>query len=91
MCVLGVLQEKKLGPDDVRTLDAQAWLEYFESKAIEQAEAQQLGRPLPDKNVASKGHLPVSVNMALPLVFSFLYCHLARRQGGLAKKIEPSF
>mmetsp|Transcript_2040 Transcript_2040/g.7303 ORF Transcript_2040/g.7303 Transcript_2040/m.7303 type:complete len:1636 (-) Transcript_2040:890-5797(-) len=51
--------ESKLGPDDLRTQDAQAWLEYFESKVYEQQEAAQYGRPKPDKNIASKGHLSV--------------------------------
>ncbi|KAL5650509.1 hypothetical protein ACJX0J_041318, partial [Zea mays] len=34
---LQILQEK-LGQDDLRTQDAAAWLEYFESKALEQQE-----------------------------------------------------
>ena len=51
--------DAKLGTDDLRTQDAQAWLEYFESKVYEQQEAAQFGRPKPDKNIASKGHLSV--------------------------------
>eukprot|EP00271_Cylindrocystis_brebissonii_P010218 TRINITY_DN26344_c0_g1_i1.p1 TRINITY_DN26344_c0_g1~~TRINITY_DN26344_c0_g1_i1.p1 ORF type:complete len:2692 (-),score=551.04 TRINITY_DN26344_c0_g1_i1:1086-9161(-) len=56
---LAILQEK-LGPDDLRTQDAAAWLEYFDSKAIEQMEAQRTGAPKPDASIASKGHLSVS-------------------------------
>ncbi|CAH9075729.1 unnamed protein product [Cuscuta epithymum] len=50
----------KLGPDDLRTQDAAAWLEYFESKALEQQEAARSGTPKPDASIASKGHLSVS-------------------------------
>ncbi|WOL02201.1 protein TSS [Canna indica] len=50
----------KLGPDDLRTQDAAAWLEYFESKAIEQQEAARNGTRKPDASIASKGHLSVS-------------------------------
>ncbi|XP_022721198.1 protein TSS-like isoform X2 [Durio zibethinus] len=50
----------KLGPDDLRTQDAAAWLEYFESKALEQQEAARNGTPKPDASIASKGHLSVS-------------------------------
>ncbi|KAL9262358.1 REDUCED CHLOROPLAST COVERAGE 1-like protein [Drosera capensis] len=50
----------KLGPDDLRTQDAAAWLEYFESKAIEQQEAAKNGTRKPDASIASKGHLSVS-------------------------------
>ncbi|XP_027932639.1 protein TSS-like isoform X2 [Vigna unguiculata] len=50
----------KLGPDDLRTQDAAAWLEYFESKAIEQQEAARNGTQKPDTSIASKGHLSVS-------------------------------
>ncbi|KAJ4761266.1 Tetratricopeptide repeat (TPR)-like superfamily protein [Rhynchospora pubera] len=50
----------KLGPDDLRTQDAAAWLEYFESKALEQQEAARRGIPKPDSSIASKGHLSVS-------------------------------
>ncbi|XVF24750.1 hypothetical protein REPUB_Repub13aG0153900 [Reevesia pubescens] len=56
---LKILQEK-LGPDDLRTQDAAAWLEYFESKALEQQEAARNGTPKPDASIASKGHLSVS-------------------------------
>ncbi|XP_056858788.1 protein REDUCED CHLOROPLAST COVERAGE 1-like [Raphanus sativus] len=49
----------KLGPDDLRTQDAAAWLEYFESKALEQQEAARNGTPKPDASIASKGHLSV--------------------------------
>ncbi|KAF0890750.1 hypothetical protein E2562_004243 [Oryza meyeriana var. granulata] len=56
---LQILQEK-LGQDDLRTQDAAAWLEYFESKALEQQEAARRGIPKPDSSIASKGHLSVS-------------------------------
>ncbi|XP_054780206.1 protein REDUCED CHLOROPLAST COVERAGE 3 isoform X2 [Prosopis cineraria] len=56
---LKILQEK-LGPEDLRTQDAAAWLDYFESKAIEQQEAAKNGTPKPDASIASKGHLSVS-------------------------------
>ncbi|KAM7258410.1 hypothetical protein ACFE04_014151 [Oxalis oulophora] len=56
---LKILQEK-LGPEDLRTQDAAAWLEYFESRAIEQQEAARNGTPKPDASIASKGHLSVS-------------------------------
>ncbi|XP_031484189.1 protein REDUCED CHLOROPLAST COVERAGE 2-like [Nymphaea colorata] len=50
----------KLGPEDLRTQDAAAWLEYFESKNVEQQEAARNGTPKPDATIASKGHLSVS-------------------------------
>lgn len=50
----------KLGADDLRTQDAAAWLEYFESKAFEQQEAARNGTKKPDASIASKGHLSVS-------------------------------
>ncbi|KAK3032246.1 hypothetical protein RJ639_035539, partial [Escallonia herrerae] len=53
---LQILQAK-LGPDDLRTQDAAAWLEYFESKALEQQEAARNGTPKPDASISSKGHL----------------------------------
>ncbi|KAJ6826468.1 protein TSS-like [Iris pallida] len=56
---LQILQTK-LGPEDLRTQDAAAWLEYFESKALEQQEAARRGIPKPDASIASKGHLSVS-------------------------------
>ncbi|KAF8393143.1 hypothetical protein HHK36_021384 [Tetracentron sinense] len=56
---LQILQAK-LGPEDLRTQDAAAWLDYFESKALEQQEAAQNGYPKPDASIASKGHLSVS-------------------------------
>ncbi|KAL9151085.1 hypothetical protein ABFS82_11G030600 [Erythranthe guttata] len=56
---LQILQSK-LGPDDLRTQDAAAWLEYFESKALEQQEAARNGTPKPDASISSKGHLSVS-------------------------------
>lgn len=37
--------------------DAAAWLEYFESKSLEQQEAARNGFPKPDALIASKGHL----------------------------------
>ncbi|VAH37969.1 unnamed protein product [Triticum turgidum subsp. durum] len=56
---LQILQEK-LGDDDLRTQDAAAWLEYFDSKALEQQDAARRGIPKPDSSIASKGHLSVS-------------------------------
>ncbi|KAJ8560666.1 hypothetical protein K7X08_022526 [Anisodus acutangulus] len=56
---LQILQAK-LGADDLRTQDAAAWLEYFESKALEQQEASRTGAPRLDASIASKGHLSVS-------------------------------
>lgn len=56
---LKILQAK-LGTEDLRTQDAAAWLEYFESKAIEQQEAAKNGTPKTDTSIASKGHLSVS-------------------------------
>ncbi|KAK9100607.1 hypothetical protein Scep_024037 [Stephania cephalantha] len=56
---LQILQAK-LGPEDLRTQDAAAWLEYFESKALEQQEAARTGTPKPDASIARKGHLSVS-------------------------------
>ncbi|KAK6151553.1 hypothetical protein DH2020_014188 [Rehmannia glutinosa] len=50
---LQILQAK-LGPDDIRTQDAAAWLEYFESKALEQQEAARNGTPKPDASISSK-------------------------------------
>ncbi|XP_043695697.1 protein TSS-like isoform X3 [Telopea speciosissima] len=50
----------KLGSEDLRTQDAAAWLEYFESKALEQQEAARNGTPKADASIASKGHLSVS-------------------------------
>ncbi|CAK9164900.1 unnamed protein product [Ilex paraguariensis] len=56
---LQILQAK-LGSEDLRTQDAAAWLEYFESKALELQEAARSGTPKPDASIASKGHLSVS-------------------------------
>ncbi|PKA49413.1 Clustered mitochondria protein [Apostasia shenzhenica] len=50
----------KLGAEDLRTQDAAAWLEYFESKVQEQQEVTRSGTPKPDASIASKGHLSVS-------------------------------
>lgn len=36
--------------------DAAAWLEYFESKVVEQKEAARNGTRKPDTTIASKGH-----------------------------------
>lgn len=56
---LQILQAK-LGPDDLRIQDTAAWLEYFESKVVEQQEAARNGTRKPDASIASKGHLSVS-------------------------------
>ncbi|KAJ1429488.1 Tetratricopeptide-like helical domain superfamily [Sesbania bispinosa] len=55
----------KLGPDDLRTQDAAAWLEYFESKAFEQQEAARNGTRKPDASIASKGHLSVQIFLTI--------------------------
>lgn len=47
----------KLGPDDLKTQDAAAWLDYFDSKALEQQEVARTGGRKPDATIASKGHL----------------------------------
>lgn len=49
--------------------DAAAWLEYFESKALEQQEAARNGTPKPDASIASKGHLRYYMLLAIT-VFS---------------------
>ncbi|KAG9141712.1 hypothetical protein Leryth_022034 [Lithospermum erythrorhizon] len=58
---LQILQAK-LGGEDLRTQDAAAWLEYFESRALEQQEALRCGTPKADTSISisSKGHLSVS-------------------------------
>uniref|UniRef100_A0A803LE96 Clu domain-containing protein n=1 Tax=Chenopodium quinoa TaxID=63459 RepID=A0A803LE96_CHEQI len=56
---LKILQAK-LGAEDLRTQDAAAWLEYFESKVIEQQELARTGTPKPDASIASKGHLRIT-------------------------------
>ncbi|KAK2994489.1 hypothetical protein RJ640_021294 [Escallonia rubra] len=73
---LQILQAK-LGAEDLRTQDAAAWLEYFESKALEQQEAVRNGTPRPDASIASKGHLSyfnltlfLSDNMSFVLEFA---------------------
>ena len=49
--------EAKLGPDDLRTQDAIAWLDYFDLKAQEGADATEC-------NIASKGHMSVKELMS---------------------------
>ncbi|XP_039027378.1 protein TSS-like [Hibiscus syriacus] len=56
---LQILQAK-LGSEDLRTQDAAAWLEYFESKALEQKEVARNGTPKPHASISRKGHLSVS-------------------------------
>ncbi|WOH05523.1 hypothetical protein DCAR_0624940 [Daucus carota subsp. sativus] len=56
---LQILQAK-LGAEDLRTQDAAAWLEYFESKALEHQEVACNGTPKLDSLISSKGHLSVS-------------------------------
>ncbi|CAA3019315.1 Hypothetical predicted protein [Olea europaea subsp. europaea] len=53
---LQILQDK-LGAEDLCSQDAAAWLEYFESKALEQQEAARNGTPKLDASIASEGHL----------------------------------
>jgi len=48
--------------------DAAAWLEYFESKALEQQEAARRGMPKPDSSIASKGHLRYGTKIKLLMV-----------------------
>ncbi|EPS64934.1 hypothetical protein M569_09837, partial [Genlisea aurea] len=50
----------KLGSNDLRTQDAAAWLEYFESKAMEQQEGVSSCTLKPDASISSRGHLSVS-------------------------------
>lgn len=50
------------------TQDAAAWLEYFESKALEQQEAARNGTPKPDASIASKGHLRYYFLVSLELL-----------------------
>ncbi|KAK3143557.1 hypothetical protein QOZ80_4AG0301790 [Eleusine coracana subsp. coracana] len=76
---LQILQEK-LGQDDLRTQDAAAWLEYFESKALEQQEAARRGMPKPDSSIASKGHLSVSD------LLDFISPDLERKEKDMQKK-----
>lgn len=52
--------------------DAAAWLEYFESKAIEQQEAAKNGTPKPDATIASKGHLRYWHGIPLLLCFKYI-------------------
>ena len=53
------IHKAKLGSDDLRTQDSVAWLEYFESKALEQQEAVCKGISKLDTFIASKGYLSV--------------------------------
>ncbi|XP_055810879.1 protein REDUCED CHLOROPLAST COVERAGE 1-like [Solanum dulcamara] len=73
----------KLGPDDLRTQDAAAWLEYFESKAFEQQEATRNGTRKPDASIASKGHL--SVSDLLDYINPRSNAVLAKRKGFVSK------
>jgi len=63
--------ERQLGPQDIRTQDAAAWLDYFDHRASEAASAARNGsggapgtRQSNEKHIASKGHLPVKDLMA---------------------------
>jgi hypothetical protein len=52
--------------------DAAAWLEYFESKALEQQEAARNGTRKPDASIASKGHLrSLIIQIFMQLLFNF--------------------
>ncbi|KAH9667053.1 hypothetical protein KPL70_020885 [Citrus sinensis] len=69
---LKILQAK-LGLEDLRTQDAAAWLEYFESKALEQQEAARNGTPKPDASIVMQirekihgAHHDMMVEDALP-------------------------
>ncbi len=52
-----ILSVLKSGDGGCKLQDAAAWLEYFDSKAVEQQEAARNGTPKPDASIASKGHL----------------------------------
>jgi len=54
--------------------DAAAWLEYFESKAIEQQEAARNGTQKPDTSIASKGHLRYN-KTAWDVWIGYFYSH----------------
>lgn len=58
------------------TQDAAAWLEYFESKALEQQEAARNGTPKPDASIASKGHLRYYYSLSLNLCVLLLNTHI---------------
>ncbi|KAI3715409.1 hypothetical protein L6452_22391 [Arctium lappa] len=49
-------QVAKLGTEELHTQDAAAWLEYFESKALEHQEVVCNGTSKPDACISSKGH-----------------------------------
>jgi protein TIF31 len=55
-----ILSVLRSGDGGCKLQDAAAWLEYFDSKAVEQQEAARNGTPKPDASIASKGHLSVS-------------------------------
>ena len=61
--------------------DAAAWLEYFESKALEQQEAARRGMPKPDSSIASKGHLRYettnNLRSFISKIFKFRLKHLS--------------
>lgn len=52
-----ILSVLRSGDGGCKLQDAAAWLEYFDSKAVEQQEAARNGTPKPDASIASKGHL----------------------------------
>uniref|UniRef100_A0A1J3JXP1 Clustered mitochondria protein n=1 Tax=Noccaea caerulescens TaxID=107243 RepID=A0A1J3JXP1_NOCCA len=85
---LQILQAK-LGPEDLRTQDAAAWLEYFESKVVEQQEAARNGTPKPDASISSKGHLSVSDLLDYITPDSGLKARDAQRKARLKVKGRP--
>ncbi|CAN8273607.1 unnamed protein product [Cochlearia groenlandica] len=85
---LQILQAK-LGPEDLRTQDAAAWLEYFESKALEQQEAARNGTPKPDASISSKGHLSVSDLLDYITPDTDLKARDAQRKARLKVKGKP--
>ena len=58
--------------------DAAAWLEYFESKALEQQEAARNGTPKPDASISSKGHLRCVTMHTIFFVFYICYLYKTR-------------
>ncbi|KAF2323142.1 hypothetical protein GH714_033617 [Hevea brasiliensis] len=78
---LKILQAK-LGPEDLRTQGAAAWLEYFESKALEQQEAARNGTPKPDASIASKDnqHGVVKFRLAPGHLSNHLFIQFHKRQ-----------
>jgi protein TIF31 len=75
--------------------DAAAWLEYFESKALEQQEAARRGMPKPDSSIASKGHLRYettnNLRSFISKIFKFRLKHLSMQRKCRRAKVNASF